>query len=215
VAKFKNLADKVQSFTINYFQVYCSSILAYSILVQMKQQIQSPGVDALRAKLFNGPPVAIPEERHDPLTDGTFTPRDVIEKTERQVDVLRNTLQNALREIRESQEKRMLSPQELRAGIDLLFQKHNFHPVEELITLALDGDTPLKERVGILKELASFVIPKVRSVEVSGEVNHKHTVEIVRFGQNGKIAERSPLIQRNMEQEGAPIVDLVEAEVEG
>jgi hypothetical protein len=85
------------------------------------------------------------------------------------------------------------TPADLRKVMMHLFETNDFSPAEELISMALgrecrDGRTyelTADQRVRILSELNSYVMPKLRSVEVKGEVEHKHRVVIVRYGDDG------------------------------
>ena len=70
--------------------------------------------------------------------------------------------------------------------MDLLFQKYDFSPVEELIITAQHtDDQSLSTRICMF--LTEFLIPKLKSVEVSGTIDHQHTVVIRRFGPEGQI----------------------------
>jgi uncharacterized membrane protein YheB (UPF0754 family) len=91
-----------------------------------------------------------------------------------------------LSKLNEDVTRKKLTPLELRQGLDLLFQKYNFSPVEELIRVAQSTDSETT-MVSICKFLTEFMIPKVKSVEVSGSVDHNHTVVIRRFGNDGKV----------------------------
>ena len=74
-----------------------------------------------------------------------------------------------------------MTPQQIRESVDLLFQKYDFSPVEELIKLATrTDDEALAAR--ICMHLMEFILPKMKSIEVSGQVDHTHTVVIRRFG---------------------------------
>jgi hypothetical protein len=95
-----------------------------------------------------------------------------------------NALQQQIRAMANS--KRM-SPAEIREGLDMLFQKYDFHPVEKLIQLAVgpEGSEDPGFQARICMFLTEFLVPKLRSVEVSGTVDHVHTVVVRRFGPHG------------------------------
>lgn len=80
---------------------------------------------------------------------------------------------------------RRMTPAEIREGLDLLFQKYNFSPVEELIIIAQNTDNEVTQ-VSICKFLTEFMLPKLKTVEVKGQVDHNHTIVIRRFGPDGK-----------------------------
>lgn len=78
--------------------------------------------------------------------------------------------------------KPKMTPQQLREGLDMLFQRYDFSPAEELIkTSQGTNDVNLATRINMF--LLEFIMPKLKSVEVSGSIDHVHTVVIRRFGQ--------------------------------
>lgn len=84
------------------------------------------------------------------------------------------------------------TPKDLRDALNLLFEKHDFSPAEELVEMVLETDSTGQyvlspdQRIRILSDLQSYVMPKLKSVEVSGEVEHKHSIVIVRYGDDGR-----------------------------
>ena len=87
------------------------------------------------------------------------------------------------------------SPQELREALDLLFQKYGMSPAEELVKIVMerralpDGGSVFaisaELRAKILGDLMQYCVPKLRSVEVQGTVEHSHNITIVRYGEDG------------------------------
>lgn len=109
-----------------------------------------------------------------------------------------------------------LTPQEIRQGIDLLFQKYDFSPVEELIKLAMSTEKEdLSARICMF--LVEFILPKLKSIEVSGSVDHNHTVVIRRFGKEDQQLEqpRVPGLPSNLNKDAAEgaVNKVIDAEV--
>jgi hypothetical protein len=77
--------------------------------------------------------------------------------------------------------------------IEKLLEKHDLHPIEEMILMVKEGNLTNDQRIKLLDSLASYTVPKVKSVEVqhSGEVGI--TVNIVKFGDVQDIT-RAPVI---------------------
>ena len=142
------------------------------------------------------------------------------------------SMEEKISEIRKevSKPKKKRTAAELRAAMDLLMEKHDFSPIEELIGIAIDlRDRPLMMnlRVSILQDLASYVQPKLKSVEMSGQVDHQHHIHIVRYGPDGAVtreqlpapgSQASQLDNRETRPAGVlaagPIVDAASGVVE-
>ena len=133
--------------------------------------------EQMRAKLA-GTYVPPTSENADVLMQRTLTAEQQVERLTRKVAALSQSVKNGKR----------LTPTEIRQGIDLLFQKYQFSPVEELIITAQNTDDQnLSTRICMF--LTEFMLPKLKSVEVSGTVDHQHTVVIRRFGPEGKVVD--------------------------
>lgn len=69
--------------------------------------------------------------------------------------------------------------------IERLLEKYDLHPIEEMIKMLKYGhagiDLTADQRLKALDMLAGYTVPKVKSIEVSGQVDHSITVKIVRF----------------------------------
>lgn len=107
-----------------------------------------------------------------------------------------------------------LTPQQIREGIDILFQKYDFSPVEELIKLAMSTENEgLSAR--ICMHLMEFILPKLKSVEVSGSVDHNHTVVIRRFGKSDEALPqpRVPGLPTTAKMSDHKINDVIDVEV--
>lgn len=129
----------------------------------MKTDVLSP--EQMRAKLA-GQPIPSTESQQAALI-GNRTAKTV-EQLSRKLDALKRT--------------NKMTPAELRQGLDLLFAKYDFSPAEELIRTSMEtNDVSLATRINMF--LLEFVLPKLKSVEVSGTIDHNHVVVIRRFGQ--------------------------------
>ena len=95
---------------------------------------------------------------------------------------------------------RKLTPADIRATISELCVKHNYNPFEELIDLArsyqdvdVDGKVvrcPVcspEQRITIAKELAQYIAPKIKAVEVAVDSKeNEFTMKITHFSEDGK-----------------------------
>ncbi len=128
-------------------------------------------VEQIRAKLA-GLPV--------PQTSAQRT-ADKLERTAKQVDRMVN-------KIASMKKSAGMTPVQIRQGLDLLFQKYDFNPAEELIRTSMEtDDVSLATRINMF--LVEFVLPKLKSIEVSGSIDHNHSVVIRRFGPGGEIQD--------------------------
>ena len=65
-----------------------------------------------------------------------------------------------------------------------LFNKLNdagCDPIAELAALAMDPNTPLSDRISIMKDLAQYTAPKRRAVDISTSSEEGITVKIVKY----------------------------------
>jgi len=108
--------------------------------------------------------------------------KDLISKT------VEDKVEQAINELAITKLGKKFTPREIREGLDLLFQKHDFSPIERLIDIAKNTDDEQLE-VSICKFLVKFLVPELKSVEVTGQVDHNHTVVIRRFGPDGRIED--------------------------
>lgn len=93
-----------------------------------------------------------------------------------------------------------MTPSDLRDALNSMFETYNFSPAEEMVQMLQDPSHPyyvqeIPQRLKILTELQSYVMPKLKSTEVTGEVKHKHTIVIKRYGADGSVkTEDAPVI---------------------
>ena len=69
---------------------------------------------------------------------------------------------------------------------------HNYDPMAELIKEALNPETPQKLRVGIHKELLSYLAPRQKAIELKSTEEKNITIQIVRFDNPSKRLADSP-----------------------
>ena len=100
------------------------------------------------------------------------------------VNQIANEVSSLQKKVEMIRSGKRLTPKEIREGIDLLFQKYDFSPVEELICMAMTAEKE-ETKVRICMFLTEFMLPKLKSIEVSGSVDHNHSVVIRRFGKDG------------------------------
>ncbi len=88
------------------------------------------------------------------------------------------------------EKRKRMTPQDMRDALNGLFETYNFSPAEELVMMLKNPAHPfyitdLRLRTSVLQDLNSYVMPKLKSTEIKGEVEHKHTIMIKRFGEDG------------------------------
>jgi hypothetical protein len=136
-----------------------------------------------------------------------FEANDKFEKMENEIE---RRVDLAVTKVVEQNLGRKLTAQEMRGRLDILLAKHDFNPMEELILTAKDPDTLPSEKIKICLNLVEYMLPKLKSVEVKGEVDHQHTIVIERYGEDGK-AIREPFASavRPTPADAKMIVDVV------
>lgn len=95
-----------------------------------------------------------------------------------------------------------LTPAEVRGAIQALCKELNYDPIRRLIELAqadqevVVGDVKVKvpladvdQQIAIAKEIAQYIAPKVKSVEVQGKVDTTLTVVIKKVGGSNKVID--------------------------
>ena len=58
------------------------------------------------------------------------------------------------------------TPAQQRKALLAMFAERGINPIEELMNFTADEEVPVKERIAIWKELASYTQPKLKSVDV-------------------------------------------------
>jgi len=104
-----------------------------------------------------------------------------------EVERLRGLLQGTATAL---EKRKRMTPQDMRDALNGLFESYNFSPAEELVQMVMDPThqfyiTDIRLRTSVLQDLNTYVMPKLKSTEIKGEVEHKHTIVIKRFGDDG------------------------------
>lgn len=133
-----------------------------------------------------------------------------------QAHALQGQVQNLeahVQELRKTLDRGKRSPEELRAALNQLLDTYDMEPAEELIKMVMaqrraeDGemvwalDPALRSK--ILLELVQYRMPKLKSVEHSGTVDHKHEITIIRYGEDGAI--RKEMLPKHS---APPVIDV-------
>ena len=88
------------------------------------------------------------------------------------------------------EKRKRMTPQDMRDALNGLFESYNFSPAEELVLMLKDPNHEFyiqdaRLRTSVLLDLNKYVMPTLKSTEITGEVKHKHTIVIKRFGPDG------------------------------
>ena len=99
-----------------------------------------------------------------------------------------------------------LTPQEVRAAIHALCEKHDYNPFEELIKLAkgtqeieIGGEIQIlplcsvEQKIHIAEALAPYLAPKLKNMEITGDVKQDYNITVRHFVVNGAHKE-SPYV---------------------
>jgi hypothetical protein len=68
-------------------------------------------------------------------------------------------------------------------------EEHGYNPIQALMEIAEDDDTPLKLRVDAHKELLKYYAPQLKAVDVNATTKQGVTVNIVNFANRLKSCE--------------------------
>ncbi len=72
------------------------------------------------------------------------------------------------------------------ADLVAIFKKYGVEPVEELIRMATQEGLSPDQRIKVWTELAAYRHPKLKSVEVNGQVDMNFTIVVKKFGELGE-----------------------------
>lgn len=78
------------------------------------------------------------------------------------------------------------TPAEQRKALLAMFAERGINPIEELMTYTNDPDVAKKDKIAIWKELASFTQPKLKSVDVQGNLTAEMKIMTVDFSKVAK-----------------------------
>ena len=78
------------------------------------------------------------------------------------------------------------TPAEQRKALLAMFAEKGINPIEELLGYTSNEDVPLKERIAIWKELASYTQPKLKSVDVQQNITGEMKIMTVDYSKVSK-----------------------------
>ena len=78
------------------------------------------------------------------------------------------------------------TPAEQRKALLAMFAERGINPIEELMTYTEDPEVAKKDKIAIWKELASFTQPKLKSVDVQGNLSAEMKIMTVDFSKVAK-----------------------------
>lgn len=78
------------------------------------------------------------------------------------------------------------TPAEQRKALLALFADKGINPIEELMNFTVNDEVPLKERISIWKELASYTQPKLKSVDVQQNITGEMKIMTVDYSKVAK-----------------------------
>lgn len=78
------------------------------------------------------------------------------------------------------------TPAEQRKALLALFADKGINPIEELMSFTVNDEVPLKERISIWKELASYTQPKLKSVDVQQNITGEMKIMTVDYSKVAK-----------------------------
>lgn len=101
-------------------------------------------------------------------------------------------LKKSLADLTERGTKGLLSPTEFRATIMQLFQEFKVHPVRELLVMYHEENArgrllTVEQRIHVMELLMQYTLPKMKTMEITGEVNQNITVTVKRYGEGTAI----------------------------
>lgn len=110
------------------------------------------------------------------------------------------------------------SPQEMREGLQIIMDNYGMSPEEELVRMVMqktcDDQFVLAPelRTRILEGLMQYRMPKLRAMEITGTVDHSHTITIVRYGDDG-VPQREKTIVSPKDMRMLEAIDIPSAKV--
>lgn len=148
--------------------------------------------------------------------------QQVVAKTTNQVNELNAEVERLTKQLAEVasglQIRKRMSPQDLRDALNGLFETYNFSPAEELVMMLKNPAHPyyiqdVGMRTKVLFELQAYVMPKLKSTEITGEVKHKHTIVIKQYGPNKEVTTKEFVPPPN--RESIPVETVVKEVTNG
>ena len=78
------------------------------------------------------------------------------------------------------------TPSEQRKALLAMFAERGINPIEQLLEYTDSKDVPVKEKIALWKELASYTQPKLKSVDVQANVSGEFKVLTVDYSKIAK-----------------------------
>lgn len=96
--------------------------------------------------------------------------------------------------------------------LSVILENARLSPAEELLRMVTAKEVDTDQKIKILTELLSYQIPKLKSVETKGQVDHKVTVTIRRYGKEKIPAQVEQSVGQSVgkhiaEQFKLPVID--------
>tara|TARA_E500000305_G_scaffold101746_1_gene95530 strand:- start:15739 stop:16260 length:522 start_codon:yes stop_codon:yes gene_type:complete len=90
------------------------------------------------------------------------------------------------------------TPSEQRKALLAMFAERGINPIEQLLEYTDDKDVPVKEKIALWKELASYTQPKLKSVDVQANVSGEFKVLTMDYSKIAKSdVEEAEVVDNN------------------
>lgn len=76
-----------------------------------------------------------------------------------------------------------ITPQNVREVIKTLMKSQNYDPFLEMIKIAKDVDTPVRMRADMASELAQYVAPKLKGIDIDAKASGSIQVIVQKFAE--------------------------------
>jgi|SRR5688572_3253159 len=158
-----------------------------------------PSVDEIRRLTAGDRTVLAPSEIHQREIERGKSGEKTLLEAQRATRLAAEANRRVEAEITRMRTRGRETPMELRAALNELFKNYDFSPAEELVRMLMDRayEYHVKDlglRKAILCELQQYVMPKLKSTEITGRIDHAHTIVIQRYGEDGSVTRTDPVI---------------------
>ena len=75
----------------------------------------------------------------------------------------------------------------VREAVQRLCEEQDYNPFKVIIETAKDPETPLKVRLKIAIEVAQYLSPKLKSLDINSEAGKGVTIQIVKYGDSSPL----------------------------
>tara|TARA_R100001163_G_C5035270_1_gene174597 strand:+ start:361 stop:786 length:426 start_codon:yes stop_codon:yes gene_type:complete len=93
------------------------------------------------------------------------------------------------------------TPSEQRKALLALFSERGINPIEELLGYTKNDKVPLKEKIALWKELASYTQPKLKSVDVQQNITGEMKILTVDYASLKKEDLATPVEEVDISEE--------------